>query len=194
MDIAKMPLDSDDDSDSENSMDLLKIISQGQNKAKIVQIEKPEKSLITAEDLKEIESFKVELGPTSVKLDKNTLLDGKKEQIKGLINENINLDASSGASSSLSNNSEMDNHTIYLCNKELIKNNREKFRPYQTTITKVHEPKNEVLKQHRVRENSAATPPILRHPGVKSMTLQESIELQLENERHNKVSLFVFTK
>lgn len=48
------------DSDDEQQMDPLRIIAQRQMHKKKVKISKPEKCLITAEDLREIESFKEE--------------------------------------------------------------------------------------------------------------------------------------
>lgn len=53
--------DSDDDLDEENK--LLKMLARSRVQTKIVQVEKPEPSLVTAADLEEIKSFDVQLEP-----------------------------------------------------------------------------------------------------------------------------------
>lgn len=137
----------------EDERDPLKILAQARQKQKIVKVERPEESLITPEDLKDIERVK-----------------------------NLNL-------SSDSVTSQFDAHSTYLCGKEDLPNVfREKYKPYQTTISNVHDPKKEILKVFKYKEITAATPPLLRHPGTKMLTLQDSIELQWTREKELKVN------
>lgn len=134
----------------EDETDPLKILAQARAKQKIVKIEKPEESLITAADLKDI------------------------EQVKSL---NLSTDSNT-----------WDTHATYLCDKELLKNGpRAKFKPYQTTISNVHDPEKEILKVFKYKEITAATPPLLKHPGTKMMSLQDSIELQINKDKELKV-------
>lgn len=137
----------------EDETDPLKIIAQARAKQKIVKVEVPEPSLITEEDLKDIERVK-----------------------------SLNISSDSGTST-------MDGHTSYLCAKEGLPSvlTRPKFKPYQTTITNVHDPDKETKKVFKYSEITAATPPHLRHPGTKMLTLQDSIELQAHHNQELKV-------
>ena len=136
----------------EDETDPLKILAQARAKQKIVKIEKPEESLITAEDLKDIEEIK-----------------------------KLNL-------STESTSSQLDTHATYLCDKENNQTTaRPKYKPYQTTISNVHDPEKECHKVFKYKEITAATPPLLKHPGTKMLTLQESLELQIQREKELKV-------
>lgn len=137
----------------EDETDPLKIIAQSREKQKIVKIEKPEESLITEEDLKDI------------------------ERVKSL---NLSTDSST---------SPLDGHATYLCEKGDIQSTaRPKFRPYQTTLTNVHAPESECRKVFKYKEITAATPPLLKHPGTKMLSLQDSLELQVQHDRELKVN------
>lgn len=93
--------------------------------------------------------------------------------------------------SSSSTSSQWDSHATYLCDKEALPGStREKFRPYQTTKTNVHDPELETKKVFKYSEITAATPPHLRHPGTKMLTLQQSLELQIEKEKEMKVGIY----
>lgn len=138
----------------EEETDPLKILAQARVKQKIVKVEKPEESLITPEDLKDIERLK-----------------------------SLNL-------SSESTTSQLDTHATYLCDKENLPNTvRPKFKPYQTTRSNVHDPEKEVLKVFKYKEITAATPPLLKYPGTKMLTLQDSLELQMAKDKEMKVRM-----
>lgn len=138
----------------EDETDPLRILAQARVKQKIVIVEKPEESLITAEDLKDI------------------------ERIRSL---NLSTDSTS---------SQLDPHATYLIDKEHLPNTtRIKFKPYQTTISNVHDPQKEILKVFKYSEITAATPPLLRHPGTKMMTLQDSCDLQMVRDKEMKVTI-----
>ncbi|XP_045785763.1 uncharacterized protein LOC123881177 [Maniola jurtina] len=62
------------------------------------------------------------------------------------------------------------------------------FKPYKTTISDVHNPDKEILrKQNKHWEVTAATPPPIVHGPAKSLTLEESLNLQKEHYKHMKV-------
>lgn len=163
------PLDSDDDVEEQAETDPLKIIAESRSKHKIVKIEKPEKLLITADDLLEIESFKAaDRVPTS---------DVPEEKPEN----------SSRSSSSASTTMNIEVYAQELCEIGDSAVPKERYRPYQTTKTHVHDPEKEVLRCNKASENTAATPPMLRHPGTKLLTLSECLALQIDKDRESKV-------
>lgn len=137
--------------EDEEETDPLRIIAQAREKKKIVRVEPPIESLITAEDLKDME-------------------------------EVLNL-------STDSNSSHLDSHATYLCGMgdQSPNSTRIKFKPYQTTTSNVHDPQKEILKVFKHSEVTAATPPLLRHPGVKMLSLHDSLELQMVKNKEMKV-------
>lgn len=139
----------------EDETDPLKILAQSRAKQKIVKVEKPEESLITAEDLKDIERIK-----------------------------SLNLSTDSTQSTQL------DPHATYLMEKEDHPDiHRTKFKPYQTTTSNVHDPQKEIKKVFKYSEITAATPPLLRHPGTKMLSLHDSLELQMVKDKEMKVRI-----
>lgn len=139
----------------EDETDPLKILAQSRAKQKIVKIEKPEESLITAEDLKDI------------------------ERIKSL---NLSTDSS--------HSTQLDPHATYLMEKEDHPDiHRIKFKPYQTTTSNVHDPQKEIKKVFKYSEITAATPPLLRHPGTKMLSLHDCLELQMVKDKEMKVNI-----
>lgn len=59
------------------------------------------------------------------------------------------------------------------------------FKPYKTTKTDVHRPEKEVhRKKHKHWEVTAATPPPILHGPVKVLSLDESLKLQKEYNKH----------
>lgn len=154
-------LDSDDD---EDEVDPLKILAQSMN-VKTVKVAKPEKSLITEDDLQEIKSFVIERD--------------KKEEIQKII----------GANTYVSSSTDLDAHAIYLCDSEnLGKTGKSMYKPYKTTKTNVHDPEKEkVRKKHKYWEITAATPPLIVHNGVKMLSLHDSIVIQRGSQDSLKV-------
>lgn len=129
-------LDSDDDSDPE---DVLQILSQNTAQEKQVKVLQPEKLLITADDL--------------IKIGENP-------------------------------------HIQYIVGKtEVAPNSRAsgKFKPYKTTITDVHDPEKEMhRKKHKYWENTAATPPLTIHGPAQTISIEESLQLQKDQNKHLK--------
>lgn len=161
------------DSDDEEEVDPLKIIasSTSSQDKKLVKIEK-EETLITEQDLKEIQSF----GNSEIVIEEVKLKDKSKLQ-KLLKSQEVNHN----------NQSELlEPHAVYLCEKEShCHPNTNKYLPFKTTKTNVHDPEKErARKQGKHWENTAATPPPIQHNGVKMISLQESIEAEnIQRER-----------
>ena len=66
---------------------------------------------------------------------------------------------------------------------------REKFMPYKTTKSNVHDPMKEKLrKKDKHWEITAATPPPIVHGAVQSLSLKESLTLQKEQAQKLQVS------
>lgn len=178
---SQVTVDSDDDFDDEE--DPLKIIANVNKSEKIIKVLPPEKPLITDEDLKEIESFKseasmvVEIGIGKNKSRFTKLIqkmDEKSVQDENELNKVAEI---------------LEPHAIYLCSieNEKVASPRPKFLPSRTTKTNVHKPETEMARKvHRNWEATAATPPLLRHGGVKTLSLEESIEVQRHQIDHVK--------
>ncbi|XP_065355026.1 DNA-directed RNA polymerase II subunit GRINL1A [Calliphora vicina] len=198
------PLEDVLDSDDENEMDPLKIIAQRQMHERKIKIEQPEVKLITEEDLKEIESFKAdspdsgvpsEIGSKEtqavnvieaeiVAIDIKEKLDSIKPKLQTL-NSSINsINGESRSSSACSQTLDLEPHVHYLV--DITETNvqpatREKFRPYRTTISNVHDPTKERLrKQGKHWEITAATPPPIQHNGAQLLNLMDSVEIQAQ--------------
>ncbi|XP_053969859.1 uncharacterized protein LOC128871801 [Anastrepha ludens] len=76
---------------------------------------------------------------------------------------------------------EVEQHVRYLVTKtELqVAPQREKFKPYKTTVSDVHNPvKERSRKKGKHWEVTAATPPLIQHCGTKMLTLIDSVDLQ----------------
>lgn len=174
----EIAVDSDDEPDDE--IDPLKIIAHANCTEKIIKIEAPEKSLITDEDIKEIESFSkenknidiVELGVKN-KSRLNKLI--QKMEVKPIEN-NVNQVAEL-----------LEPHALYLCHKENDIILHKKFLPSRTSKSDVHNPEKEMARKvHKNWEATAATPPLLKHGRVKALSLPDSIEVQRECIKHVK--------
>lgn len=164
-------VDSDDDADE---IDPLKIIAQSRDDVKRIKVIKAEPTLITENDLKEIESFQLEIAENTVsnkiKLSQ-TLPDSTASTISRTISE---LSISAAAP-------ELDPHINYLCSKEHDALPAPlKYKPYYTTTSNSSDPAKEKFR-HKPRkwEITAATPPDFQHQEAKVLTLHESIALQI---------------
>ncbi|CAL7946055.1 unnamed protein product [Xylocopa violacea] len=76
-------------------------------------------------------------------------------------------------------------HITYIVNKiekpPEERNKKEPFKPYKTTKSNVHDPEKEKQrKQNKHWEITAATPPLIVHGAVKTINLNESLKLQIE--------------
>lgn len=162
------------DSDDEAELDPLKVIAQhSMHEKKIITVE-TEESLITAKDLEEIESFKDERAELIVDAEVVSIdVAEKLDKIKSLL-----IDDKS--KKSVARGQEEDPHLQYLVgigvDRAPIK---EKFKPYKTTISNVHDPEKEKLrKKGKNWENTAATPPLIQHGAAKMLSLTDSVEIQ----------------
>ncbi|KAH8343971.1 hypothetical protein KR084_002888 [Drosophila pseudotakahashii] len=164
------------DSDDEVEMDPLKIIAQGTMHEKKVKVIPPPTSLITAEDLAEIEDFKKPADSP------DSALAGQSDT-SSLPAEIIEIDASQVAAK-LSRDQPPDQHALYLIDKTETSVNaaaREKFMPFRTTKSNVHDPdKERVRKKGKHWEVTAATPPLIQHKEVQLVPLAESAALQMD--------------
>ncbi|XP_016995741.2 DNA-directed RNA polymerase II subunit GRINL1A [Drosophila takahashii] len=164
------------DSDDEVEMDPLKVIAQGTMHEKRVKVIPPPTSLITAEDLVEIEEFKKPADSP------DSALAGQSDT-SSLPAEIIHIDASQVAAK-LTKDQPPDQHALYLIDKTETSVNaatKEKFMPFRTTKSNVHDPdKERVRKKGKHWEITAATPPLIQHKEVQLVPLAESAALQID--------------
>lgn len=205
------------DSDDETEMDPLKIIAQRQMHERKIKVEQPEVKLITEEDLKEIESFKADSPDSGVNtentenadskdissvpaieaeivaIDIKEKLDSIKPKLQSLNNSLNSSHNESRSSSSCSHNLDLEPHVHYLVDKTEIHAPppKEKFKPYRTTKSNVHDPEKErQRKQGKHWEITAATPPPIQHNGTQLLNLMDSVEIQAQYLQKLKVFSF----
>lgn len=69
----------------------------------------------------------------------------------------------------------------------------EKFKPYKTTKSDVHNAETEMhRKVGKNWESTAATPPLIKHPGVQMLSLQDSVDIQMKYLDSLKVCRLTF--
>lgn len=166
--VAAATLDSDDDEDAE--IDPLKIIAQSRDTVKLVKVVKPEKTLITEADLEDIRTIIAE--------------NEKNKSQNDVHNTSTRTDDSNKTIEFM----ELEPHAIYMIKKDKAFDKdaiiRQKFLPFKTTKSDVHDVEKEKLRKHSVHwEITAATPPNLRNNAVKMIPLHESIEME---RQHNE--------
>lgn len=170
------------DSDDEEETDPLKILAQSTHKEKVVVTAKPEPSLITEQDLKDIEEMKqegqLECAPAElIEVDASKTV-GKLSTI---------LEKRQQEAATAAKNSELyDGHALYICSKERSTAPKPKYLPFRTTKSDVHQPEKEKTRHQKHLkswENTAATPPSLKHAPTKLLTLEESVQLQAEKNK-----------
>lgn len=173
------------DSDDELEMDPLKIIAQGTMHEKKVKVIPPSASLITAEDLAEIEDFKKPTDSPDSALHDHS-------DTSSLPAEIIEVDASIVAAK-LGKEEPLEQHARYLIDKTEVNINpsaREKFKPFRTTVSNVHDPdKERKRKKGKYWEVTAATPPLIQHKEVQLVPLAESASLQVDYMQRIKVGI-----
>ncbi|XP_055596736.1 uncharacterized protein LOC129746856 [Uranotaenia lowii] len=171
-------IDSDDDFDDQN-VDPLKILAQSTHREKKIVIAKPDPTLLTEQDLKDIEEMKQESGSADLvelNFDASTSKYRnmhKKVNKSNLTTDNENIDL-------------FDKHSEYICHKESLKITKKKFLPFKTTKSNVHDPEKEKLRhsQHlKTWENSSATPPSILHSPAKLLSLEDAIRIQAEKNK-----------
>lgn len=185
------------DSDDESEMDPLRILAQRNMHERKLKVLPPEPTLITTKDLEDIESFNYDSQDVPLETIDNAdfvTIDVGEEKLSIVkpkdrqITENLEI---SKISNSLSSNSrgstpeqgqDLDQHVRYLVEKaEFPKQplQREKFKPYKTTLSNVHDPEKEKQrKKGKHWEITAATPPLIQHCGTKLLNLMDSMEIQ----------------
>lgn len=179
--IATSTLDSDDDDDNDQNIDPLKIIAQSRNTVKLVNIVKPVKNLITPADLEDIKSFANETGNHQVSaglVNVNSVIEIYGAPTNSQMKETTKIETPSA---------ELEPHAIYVCQKDksFDKNltMRQKFLPFKTTKTDVHNNETEKKRVHGKHwEITAATPPFIRNCEAKLITLRESIEIERKHK------------
>uniref|UniRef100_A0A1A9X1J1 Uncharacterized protein n=1 Tax=Glossina brevipalpis TaxID=37001 RepID=A0A1A9X1J1_9MUSC len=166
------------DSDDEYEMDPLRVLAQKQMHEPRFKILAPEVKLITEQDLKEIESPNSDSGVNSVC---NSLHDVA-DRLDNLKPKLEVLNSFQEGSFISKQNVETEPHINYLLGKTESKEQpmkKEKFKPYRTTVSNVHDPQNEKMrKKGKYWEITAATPPPIRNNGTQMISLLDSIELQ----------------
>lgn len=169
--VAADTLDSDDD-DENAEVDPLKIIAQSRE-TKLVKVTKPPKSLITEADLEDIKVLKAEN-------DKNKSLDGEQSPNTSAKSDEHTANQPNGLI-------ELEPHAINMMKKDVafVKDAKikQKFLPFRTTKSDVHNVEKEKQRKHGEHwEVTAATPPNLRNSAVKLISLQESIEMEKQHQ------------
>lgn len=202
------------DSDDESVMDPLKIIAQHSMHEKKTVITPSEPELITPNDLKEIESFNhksfepIDAEIVTIDVSKKThairqTLESMKYSGKDIkISSNKKTNDSNGhdfnskdlpvsIKDSPTKTTQLDPHVRYIVDKVIDRMpEKEKFMPYKTTISNVHDPEKEKFRKKNLHwENTAATPPPIQHSGTKLVTLLDSVEIQTNYLSRLKVNI-----
>ncbi|XP_062564191.1 uncharacterized protein LOC134227022 [Armigeres subalbatus] len=170
-------VDSDDEFDDQN-VDPLKVLAQSTHHQKRIIVTKPEPSLVTKQDLADIEQMKqerLESAATDV-----VEIDIKKSanKMNSFLKQKQPVQQKETGNGTL-----LDGHSILLCRKESSMEPKEKFLPHRTTKSNVHDPEKEKLRflgHLQNWENTSATPPAIAHSPAKVLSLEESIKLQEE--------------
>ncbi|KAM8704274.1 hypothetical protein ACLKA7_008815 [Drosophila subpalustris] len=167
------------DSDDEQEIDPLRIIAKGTMHERQVKVLPPPATLITAEDLADIASFgSATASPDSALADQS--ISSSKENSELVPAEIIEIDA---ATLVAKRSPETDPHALYLIGKTEVHaspTEREKFKPFRTTVSNVHDPdKERIRKKGKYWENTAATPPLIQHREIQLVPLTESANLQV---------------
>ncbi|XP_067614417.1 DNA-directed RNA polymerase II subunit GRINL1A [Eurosta solidaginis] len=197
------------DSDDEAELNPLQVIAQRTMHERRTKVLPLEPKLITEEDLAEIESFKnategevynakltngviVEKDNAAsnvvdvqvVEIDVSEKLPNIQTKIQHILQKSSSSKTNSKSGDSRCSTpaqTDIDQHVRYLVTKtELnVEPQREKYKPYQTTMTDVHDPaKERIRKKGKHWEVTAATPPLIKHSGAKMLKLLDSVELQ----------------
>ncbi|XP_030374947.1 uncharacterized protein LOC115624380 [Scaptodrosophila lebanonensis] len=180
------------DSDDELEMDPLRIIAQGTMHEKQVKIIPPPASLITAADLADIAAFTAESNtpsPDSVLAGQSDISASDSAAEHPPIEADlIEIDAAKLGKQQPT--TELEQHALYLIEKtemQTVHKVREKFKPYRTTISNVHDPdKERIRKKSKHWEITAATPPLIQHKEAQMVPLAESAMLQTDYIRKVK--------
>uniref|UniRef100_D3TN54 Putative glutamate receptor n=1 Tax=Glossina morsitans morsitans TaxID=37546 RepID=D3TN54_GLOMM len=176
------------DSDDEHEMDPLRILAQKQMHEPRLQVIKPEVKLITEQDLKEIGSCESGCNLVCNSLDDTKVINADivaidvADRLGDLKPKLEALNSFQKGSCISKQNFEIEPHVNYLLEKTEHKDHcvkKDKFKPYQTTLSNVHDPRKEKMrKKGKHWEITAATPPPIQTNGTQMLSLLDSIELQ----------------
>ncbi|XP_060650444.1 uncharacterized protein LOC132787425 [Drosophila nasuta] len=168
------------DSDDEQEMDPLRVIAQGTMHERQVKILPPPATLITADDLADIASFGPAPASPDSALADQSVSSSASETVPAQI---IEIDVSKLAAKR-SPDTTLEQHALYLIEKTEVQATtaeREKFRPFRTTVSNVHDPaKERIRKKGKYWEVTAATPPLIQHKEIQLVPLTESANLQVD--------------
>ncbi|KAI8129115.1 DNA-directed RNA polymerase II subunit GRINL1A [Lucilia cuprina] len=175
------PLDDVLDSDDETEMDPLKIIAQRQMHER--KADSPDSGVTTESNGEETQAAQA-IEAEIVAIDIKEKLDNIKPKLQTL-NSSINsINGESRSSSVCSHTLDLEPHVHYLVDKtetHVQPPIREKFKPYRTTVSNVHDPEKErQRKQGKNWEVTAATPPPIQHNGTQLLNLMDSVEIQAQ--------------
>lgn len=178
------------DSDDEEENDPLRIIAKGTMHERQVKVLPPPATLITAEDLLDIASFKAG-SDTPDSVDQSLSSNAScKDMSETIATEIIEIDAAKLKEKHTSETT-FDQHARYLIDKtevQVTRVEREKFKPFRTTVSNVHDPSKErVRKKGKYWEVTAATPPLIQHKEIQLVPLTESANLQIDYMQKVKV-------
>ncbi|EDV98627.1 uncharacterized protein LOC6569986 [Drosophila grimshawi] len=171
------------DSDDEQEMDPLRVIAQGSLHQRQVKILPPHATLITHEDLAEIESFRLDsLDSFRTDQSASSSCSGQADGSNAVAAEIIEIDVVTLVGKPPA--TMLEQHALYLIEKTELQataTEREKFKPFRTTVSNVHDPaKERTRKKGKHWENTAATPPLIQHKQIQLVPLAESTSLQLD--------------
>ncbi|KAH8310563.1 hypothetical protein KR044_001971 [Drosophila immigrans] len=168
------------DSDDEQEMDPLRVIAQATMHERQVKVLPPPATLITADDLADIASFGAAPESPDSALADQSISSSVGESVAAQI---IEIDAAQLVAKR-SPDTTLDQHTLYLIEKTEVQATtaeREKFKPFRTTVSNVHDPAKERLrKKGKYWEVTAATPPLIQHKEIQLVPLTESANLQVD--------------
>ncbi|XP_030556242.1 uncharacterized protein LOC115759451 [Drosophila novamexicana] len=173
------------DSDDEQEMDPLRVIAQGTMHQRQVKVLPPPATLITPEDVADIASFRQtpnSLDSTLTDQSASSSFSGQ-DCSKTIPAEIIEIDAATLVDKHPPGTT-LEQHALYLIEKTELPVSaaaREKFRPFRTTISNVHDPaKERIRKKGKHWEITAATPPLIQHKETQLVPLAESASLQVD--------------
>ncbi|KAH8406734.1 hypothetical protein KR222_008538 [Zaprionus bogoriensis] len=173
------------DSDDEQEMDPLRVVAKGTMHERQVRVLPPPATLITAEDLADIASFQSGTNsPDSALVDQSLSSNGSaRDRGEAIPAEIIEIDAAKLTEKCVPD-TPLDQHALYLIDKTEVQattGGREKFKPFRTTVSNVHDPSKERnRKKGKFWEVTAATPPLIQHKEIQLVPLTESANLQLD--------------
>ncbi|XP_053689954.1 uncharacterized protein LOC128738667 [Sabethes cyaneus] len=172
-------IDSDDDLDDLKPNPLAVLAHSVSTEKKIV-LPVAQPSLITDQDLIEIEQLKQD----PVEYAAANIIEVDLKRVPGKVNGFLQKVQEKENVSDFRET--FDAHSKKLCKKEVISGTKDKFLPFRTTKSNVHDidkERSRFLRHAKGWDNTAATPPYSTHCPAKLLTLDESIQIQAEKNK-----------